>query len=101
MKLEFMGLYLGDYEYSDNDGECISYFGLVPSKECLEMFPNFPSATLLKNNFITFNLDHCIYVDGIKIDDENNDNTLIFRIVIDKAHLEDILPPEFAEVEER
>ena len=99
MKLEFMGLYLGDYEYSDNDGECISYFGLIPSKECLDIFPNFPSATLLKNNFITIDKDNCLHVDGIKIDDENNDVSLIFKIVIDKAHLENI-ESGFEEAEE-
>lgn len=99
MRLEFMGLYLGEYEYSDNDGECISYFGLEPSKECLDMFPNFPSYQLLKNNFITIDQDNCIHVDGITIDDENNDVSLIFKIVIDKAHLENI-GLDFEEAEE-
>ncbi|SRR5258705_11878696 len=100
MKLEFMGLYLGDYDYLDNDGECISYFGLVPSKECLKMFPNFPNSEFLENNFITIDQDNCIRIDGIHIDDENNDMSFIFKIVIDKAHLELIEPLEFLEAEE-
>lgn len=95
MRLEFIGLYLGDYEDWEWDDEYRNFFQFKASDILLNMTPDFP-----KGIVSCFTIDSSYDCCRFQIHSETGEEIFNAKFIIEKAHLENILPPEFSEVEE-